>query len=171
MSKGKRRHDRYLIELPMTWSPLGGGSADDAARVRDLTPEGFGFETPLKVKQGQRLHFSIEVAPRERVSGQAVVVWVKTGEWGSVAGAHITRLGWGDRRTIMRLVRIPHYDWEAFFDRLLWTSSIVAAALVLEHVILHEKLLLRALWDVAPEMAAVIAMGGSVLWFLRHRRR
>jgi hypothetical protein len=133
----RRGSKRFLIDLPMTYSLIGGSLVDDKARVHDLTPEGFGFETARELKKGSRFVFSVEAGRGERINGQARVVWARHGEMGTWAGAHITRLAWRDKRLLKNLVLAPGYDWPGFFDRLLTASFIVALALLLEDLLRH----------------------------------
>lgn len=170
----KRSFQRFLISLPMTYSVLGAPAhADDGARVHDLTPEGFGFESERELKAGWRLAFSIELDPGERVTGQARIVWSRKTERGTWAGAHITRLSWRDRRLIKRLVLPPGYDWEAFFDRLLTASFIVAVVLLVEDLLRHHRAVVETALGLWKEALAAAAMGVSIVWFWRHggRRR
>jgi hypothetical protein len=166
----KRGYPRFLIDLPMAYSVIGGLPGEDRARVHDLTPEGFGFETPKPLKTGVRLAFSIEVGGGERVSGQARLVWCRHLQHSTWAGAHITKLSWRDRRRLKALVLPPGYDWEAFFDRLLTAGFVVAVVLLTEDLLRHHRGLVRVILGLWPEILAAAAVLVSTLWFLRRRR-
>lgn len=166
----QRSYSRYLVDLPMTYSVIGGSVVDDKARVHDLTPEGFGFETSRQVKTGARLAFSVELGEGERIMGQARVVWSRHVPHATWAGAHITKISWRDRRRLKGLVLPPGYDWESFFDRLLTAGFIVAVALLAEDVARHHRGLLTIAAELWREMIAAAAVLVSTIYFIRRLR-
>lgn len=166
----QRAYPRFLIDLPMTFSAIGAAAIDDKARVHDLTPEGFGFETSKPLKTGTRIAFSIDLGRGERLGGQARVVWSRHVPHATWAGAHITKLSWRDRRRLKALVLPPGYDWEAFFDRLLTAGFVVAVVLLGEDLVRHHRGLLRIVLDLWRELVAGAAVVVSSFWFLRRLR-
>lgn len=163
--KKKRKYSRFLISVPLRISETGGRLLDGQAMAHDLTPEGFGFETSAKLKNGDRVFFSINL-PEGPVAGEAHVAWLRQDGAMSWAGAKIVKLPSAHARRIKALVLPPGYDWAALLDRGLTAGALIVSALVVEDVLRFHPHVTRTLWELAPKGLALSAMAVSLAYFL-----
>ncbi len=161
----KRKYSRFLISVPLKLSEPGGRLLDGKAMAHDLTPEGFGFETTAELKNGERLHFFIQL-PQGPIAGEARVAWLRQDREVSWAGAKIVKLPWVHARRIKKLVTPPGYDWAGLLDRGVLAGFLIVSALVVEDVIRFHPHVTRTVWDFAPKGLALSAMGVSLAYFL-----
>jgi len=123
--KPHRRHERFLIDLPLTIWDHSHRLLDSRALAHDATPAGFGFETRADLDHVAWVYIELRLPDGESVSGVARVAWRRRGDWGTWAGAHIASLSAGDRRKVMQVIYGPGYDWAGLANRAVIAGIII----------------------------------------------
>ena len=103
-----------------------GASADAVAH--DVTPAGFGFESRVRLDHVGWVYFELRLPNRQSVSGSARVAWLRRGEWGAWAGAHIVAMSAADRRKVRDVIHGPGYDWAGLANRAVAAGVIIILA-------------------------------------------
>jgi len=163
--KPRRRHDRFLVDLPLSLWDSSHHLLDSRAVAHDVTPAGFGFETKADLRHLIRVYFELELPDGRSVSGSARVVWSQGFDWGRWGGARIVEISWSDARKIRRVIRGPGYDWAGLADRFLLAATIVAAVFVAQQLLSrHPDALLAFPW-----LALAAGVAAAVFYFSRER--
>jgi hypothetical protein len=158
--QSRRRHERFLIDLPLTIWDHSHRLLDSRAMAHDVTPEGFGFETRIDIGHVAWVYFELRLPDGESVSGAARVAWRRQGDWGTWAGAHISSLSERNRRKVVRVIHGPGYDWVGLMNRA------VIAGVVITLVVAARMSLIRDadLWVGFPFLV-VAACAAAVVYF------
>ncbi|MDD5629053.1 MAG: hypothetical protein PHU21_08310 [Elusimicrobia bacterium] len=156
----RRRHPRFLIDLPLTLWDHSHALLDSHALAHDVTPAGFGFESRRDLGSNAWVYFELRLPDGESVSGSARLAWLQRGDWGTWAGAQITSLSARDRRRVLRVIHGPGFDWAGLANRAV-TAGVVIISVVAVRMLLSGD---SELWMGFPLLAAALA--AAWLYFL-----
>ncbi|MCX5793974.1 MAG: hypothetical protein NTY77_00575 [Elusimicrobia bacterium] len=121
----QRKHQRFLIDLPLTLWDHSHRLLDSHALAHDVTPAGFGFETRTDLGHVAWVYFELRLPDGESVSGAARLAWRQRGDWGTWAGAQIVSLSARNRRKVMRIIHGDGYDWMGLANRAVVAGVII----------------------------------------------
>ena len=160
----RRRHSRFLIDLPLTLWDSHHRLIDSGASAHDVTPDGFGFESRADIKHRILVYFELRLPDSGSVSGAARLAWHRQTEQGGWAGAKIVDISRADRRRIIEIIHGPSYNWSGLATRGLIALALVAGGFGAQSLLDHGGDLLPASpWLAVAAAAAVAAVFNSVV--------
>ncbi|MDD5656773.1 MAG: hypothetical protein PHF00_05905 [Elusimicrobia bacterium] len=134
-TRQRRGQARCLIDLPLKIWDASRNLIDDKSVAHDVTTSGFGFETRTDISRLRHVIFELRLPDGGTASGSASLVWSRHEEWGTWAGAKISRLSRGEGRKIRKVIHGPGFDWVGLWDRALVAGALVVAGMLLQELL------------------------------------
>ena len=75
MNEEKRKYSRYAVQIPALIKILGPAVPFEAVTVLNISADGIGFSSPVKLPKGTQIKIDMELPGQDKISLKAEIMW------------------------------------------------------------------------------------------------